>query len=165
MNKEIWKDIPGYEGLYQASNLGRIKSLIKRVGNKEKILSLTKSGNGYLNLSLSKDKKKTVFTVHVLMAITYLNHKPNGYRLVVDHIDNNKLNNNITNLQLISHRENLSKEGRGVSKYVGVDRYKGKWRARIYHSGRNHHLGHYDTEEQASQAYQQALKKHKKQSR
>ena len=139
MEKEIWKDIPEYEGLYQISKTGKIKSLKKLVEysnrsgfKKEKIL---KGGidRGYTFVILSKDGKVKNFKIHQLMAITFLNHKPNGYKVVVDHIDNNTLNNNLENLQLITQRENTSKDKNNTtSKYSGVHKNKkNKWIAQI----------------------------------
>ena len=98
--EEIWKDVPGYEGLYQASNLGRIKSDIK-------IKNQTKSkSKKYLMVYLYKQNVKKTIAVHQLIAMTFLNHTPCGHKIVVDHIDNNHLNNKLINLQLITHREN-----------------------------------------------------------
>ena len=83
--REVWKDIKNYEGLYQVSNLGRIKSLDRIVyqknsfGNiqkniyKGKILSLFEDKDGYLRVNLKKDKKMKQYGVHVLVANTFLN--------------------------------------------------------------------------------------------
>ena len=68
--KEIWKDIPNYEGLYQASNLGRIKSL-----KRNKILNQIKSSDTYLQVFLCKNNKVKGYQVHRLIAKTFLNKK------------------------------------------------------------------------------------------
>ena len=117
--KEIFKDIPNYEGLYQVSNLGRVKSLKRNVicggsfsGFKtvnERILKPSKTTHGYFKVGISINGKLKNIDVHRLMANTFLNNKENK-NLVVDHIDNDKTNNNISNLQLITHRENCSKD-------------------------------------------------------
>ena len=153
--KEQWKDIKGYEGLYEISDLGRVR-------NAKGLIRKTPLGKrGYYMPNLSKDNKLKNFKVHQLVAMGFLGHVPNGNSgLVVDHIDNNKLNNNLSNLQLITHRENTSKDRKGgYSKYVGVSWYKrcSKWIANIYHSGSLHHLGYYTIEEEARDAYVQAL--------
>ena len=102
MIKEIWENIPGYEGHYQVSSLGRIKSL--KWGNvKFKNTPITKN---YRCVKLRKDGKEKFFGVHQLMGMAFLNHVPNGWNLVIDHIDGNKLNNNIDNLRVVTTREN-----------------------------------------------------------
>ena len=169
--KEIFKDIPSYKGLYQISNFGRVKSL-KRYANikngkrivKEKVLKNTfnKSNNCY-QINLSIDNEAKVYKIHQLVAMAFLNHKPNGLKLIVDHIDHNPLNNNLDNLQLITHRENLSKDKfryETSSKYVGVDWKKShkKWRASININGKNKHLGFFNNEYDAHLAYRKELK-------
>jgi len=154
---EIWKSIEGYED-YEVSNLGRVKSF--KV-NKVKIMKGTVNSLGYYRVKLSRNKKNKIFNVHVLMAKAFFNHTPDGNKgLVVDHIDNNKLNNKLDNLQLISNRENLSKDRSGASKHTGVSWYKArsKWLAGIRINGVRKHLGYFINEEEASKAYQKALK-------
>jgi hypothetical protein len=95
MQEEIWKDIPNYEGCYQVSNLARVKSLARRNGKRvvvEKILRtfLTESRK-YISVSLSLNGKLKLFSVHQLVAMAFLNHKPNGNTLVVDHIDGDQV--------------------------------------------------------------------------
>ena len=94
---EIWKDVPGYEGMYQCSTSGRVKSLSRFKKNHskkqyipERILALNKSDDYYV-ITLSNNLVKKTFRVHQLVAITFLNHKPNGHKTEIDHIDNNKL--------------------------------------------------------------------------
>ncbi len=164
---EIWKDIPNYEGLYQVSNLGRVKSLERKVKNtkksfriiKERIIKQNISNKGYNNLKLSKNNKPKTYFVHKLVAMAFLNHSPCGLKLVVDHIDNNSLNNKVENLQLISHRKNISKEKKGKSKYTGVSWYKRdkKWKSNINIKGKNKYLGLFENEYDAHLAYQKAL--------
>jgi|LakMenEpi03Aug12_release.lakeMendotaPanAssembly.Ray.scaffolds.fasta_scaffold597176_1 hypothetical protein len=169
MIKEIWKNIPNYEGYYQASNLGRIKSIERDILNrgkfpfksKEKILKPQNDTRGYSCLNLFKNGKRKNIKVHKLIAMTFLNHIPNGkYDIVVDHINNDKLDNRVENLQLISNRENTTKIARGKSKYIGVIWQKklNKWGARIRIEGKSIYLGVFDCEIQASEAYQNALK-------
>lgn len=105
--QEIWKDIKGYEGLYQASNLGRIKS-IPRIGTqtkKERIKKYVKSYNGYLRVSLWKDGKSSVPTVHRIIAKTFIDDFKDN--LQVNHMDGNKENNAIDNLELVTPKENV----------------------------------------------------------
>lgn len=166
--QEIFKDIPNYEGLYQVSNLGRVKSLERKVNHfkgglkviKEKILKEYLSKNGYYYFRLSKENKVKKFTAHQIMAITFLNHKPCGYNIVVDHINNIKTDNRIENLQLITQRENSSKDKKGTSKYVGVYWFKEskKWRCQIRIKGKLKDLGLFTDEYKAHLAYQKELK-------
>lgn len=97
--EEIWKDIPGYEGLYQASNLGRIKSLLF---NKEKILKAWVQNTGYLTVSLNNKK----FSLHRLIAKTFIEN-PNNYP-IINHKDGNKLNNKVENLEWCTYKHNLN---------------------------------------------------------
>jgi hypothetical protein len=165
--EEIWKDIPDYEGLYQASSLGRIKGLKRQVKNptgsyntrKEKLLKPEITNRGYFRVVLCKNGKIKRFSVHQLIAITFLNHKPCGMDLVVDHIDNNQTNNKLQNLQVITSRQNSSKEKRGNCKYTGVHfcaRF-GRWIARIHINGKKRHLGYFKCETAAHLAYQKRL--------
>lgn len=156
--KEVWETIYGYED-YQVSNLGRVKSL---KFNQERIIKTTKNNWGYWVVNLSKGGITKVHKVHKLVAIAFLNHTPCGHNIVVDHIDNEKSNNRASNLQLISNRENTSKDrSGGSSKHVGVYWNKGskKWMASIYVNGSDKYLGCFEKEEDASKAYQDALSK------
>lgn len=91
---EIWLPIAGYEGIYEVSDLGRVRSL--KFG-KSKILIPGKTGCGYLFVILCKDSKGKCMTVHRLVASAFI---PNPLNLPqVNHIDENKLNNNVTNLE------------------------------------------------------------------
>jgi len=149
MKKEIWKDINGYENLYQVSNFGRVKSLLF---GKEKILK-NSLNCGYYRVNLNGN----AIRIHILVAVAFLRHKPDGHRLVVDHIDNNPLNNHLDNLQIITHRKNLSKDKSG---YIGVSNVKKskKFRGRIGVNGKQIYLGMFETEIEASNAYQLKLK-------
>lgn len=169
MQEEIWKDIPNYEGLYQVSNLGRVKSLSRKVFNNrgfyilkhDKILKPGTSRD-YLNVILYKDKIIKTFKIHKLVAICFLNHVSDiKGNIVVDHINNNPKDNRLENLQIITNRENLSKDKKNkTSKYTGVCWHKStnKWRAKISINGKSFWLGVFDTQEQAHEAYKNKLK-------
>jgi hypothetical protein len=153
--EEQWKDITGYEGLYKVSDLGRVKNA------KGLIKSQNISTAGYPQLTLYKENKPTTFKVHQLVAMGFLGYVRTGTSagLVVDHIDNNKLNKNLTNLQIITNRENSTKDRRGSSKYAGVSWNKSasKWKSRIAYCSKRYFLGYYTDEEEARNAYVQAL--------
>lgn len=93
--KEIWKDIPNYEGLYQISSLGRVKSLNYNRTKQEKILKQAKDYDGYHLVSLSKNGKHLTMKVHRLVAQAFLGNS----NLQINHIDENKSNNKISNLE------------------------------------------------------------------
>ena len=169
--EEIWKDIPEYEGLYQVSNLGRVKSLPKEwiIGgggvrrHSGKILKSCSNSSGYLMVCLCKNSKCKNFWIHQLVAVIFLNHTPCGLKLVVDHINDNKLDNRVENLQIVTQRYNTCKtQGKYSSQYKGVCvyLYKGrkKWRAQIVINKKAKHLGYFTDEYEAHLAYQNALK-------
>ena len=164
---EIWKGIPGYEGSYEVSSFGNVRSLdrLDSRGYKRKGRMLNKSlnGTGYYNVGLSKQGKPKTNTVHVLVASAFLGHVQSGTTagLVIDHIDNDKLNNRVDNLQLVTNRENSSKDRKGSSKYVGVswNNAASKWIANIGIKGRTKHIGYFTDEEEAKEAYEIELKK------
>lgn len=108
--KEVWKNIKGYEGLYQVSNLGRVKSLVFRNNvcclNKEKILSLNKQKKGYISVILCKNGKPKMFYVHRLVADAFI---PNPNNLPqVNHKDENKENNCEDNLEFCTRKYNIN---------------------------------------------------------
>ena len=155
---EIFKDVKGYEGSYQVSNLGRVRSL---KFNKERILKLSSDSYGYYRCTLSSNGKLKSFQVHQLVAMAFLDHSPNGNKTVVDHVDNDKRNNRLENLQLITHRQNLSKDKKDCSsKYVGVywDKSRCKWASQIVVEGKLKYLGRFTNEIEAAEAYQSTLK-------
>jgi uncharacterized protein YerC len=112
---ETWKDIEGYEGLYQVSNLGRIKSFDKTimvkiknqniVTKKGKILKPNNNNNsGYNKVTLSKEGTNKPFTIHRLVAKAFIDNPEN--KPFVNHKDGNKLNNCVSNLEWVSLKEN-----------------------------------------------------------
>lgn len=104
-------------------------------------------------------KRDTCF-IHKLMAEVFLNHVPNGMELIVDHIDGDKTNNRLDNLQIISQRQNVHKnKTKSRSGFIGVHKRKsGRFFARIQDKGKVINLGTYDTAKQASEAYENKLK-------
>lgn len=167
--KEILKDVEGYEGLYQVSTLGNVKSLERYakhwLGGFRKIIERTRKpipdSSGYLQVSLYKNGEMKNAKVHKLVCIAFLNHIPNGHKLVVNHINFDKLDNRVENLEIVTQRENSNqKHVKSSSKYVGVSWFKRdkKWQAEITINGKNKYLGRFASELNASNAYQNALK-------
>ena len=161
---EEWRDIKNYEGIYQVSNLGNVKSLdrISVDGRKLKGVVLKKATSlGYFYVNLTKNGIGVKFRIHKLVAVHFLNHIPCKYDVVVNHKDFNRENNHVDNLELISARENTNqKHLTSVSKYVGVVWHKknNKWQSQIVINGKRKYLGQFVNEYNAYLAYQNALK-------
>lgn len=171
MKEEIWKDIPGYEAMYQAGSCGSIKSLERDVfiGDSvsyripTRILKENFNPQGYKILGLSKNSKTKIFQVHQLVAIAFLGHKLCGYKIVVDHINNIKTDNRVENLQLISQRINISKDKKDKSSnhigiYLNKHNKSPKWVAQITINKKIVHLGSFEEEEVAAKVFKNAVK-------
>lgn len=164
--EEIWKTIEGFED-YQVSNLGRFKSLSKRVRKcygfrvtKSRVLKQCINGSGYYQVVFSSNSMPYTRQIHQLVAIAFLNHKQCGHKFVVNHKDFNKLNNNIDNLEIVTHRENSNRKHlKSTSEYTGVSWHKNKkkWVASICINGSSKHLGCFIYEIEAHNAYQNKL--------
>jgi hypothetical protein len=136
---EIWKDIPGYEGYYQISNMGNVRSLdraIEKGGRLHHIkghpLRQSKNRHGYYIVGFSKDDKRTYNSVHRLVAELFIPN-PNGYPCV-NHKDEDKTNNCVSNLEWCNHlyninygtaKERISKSNLALQKGTKVAQYKG----------------------------------------
>ena len=155
--EEIFKTIEGYEGMYEISNYGRVKSL---KNNKEYILKPSLDLNGYVIVSLSNEGIKKTKTIHQLVAIAFLNHIADGMKLIVNHKDFNRQNNHVDNLEIILQRNNANRKHlKSSSNFVGVSWYKGgnKRHAYITINRKRKHLGYFTNEIDAHNAYQDAL--------
>jgi hypothetical protein len=110
---EIWKDINGYEGYYQVSNQGNIRSLDRFDGVHDRqgtIIKPTLKQNGYLQVGLRKHRARKWFGVHRLVAIHFIENPDNKPQ--VNHIDGNKLNNTVENLEWVTGKENQNHAAR-----------------------------------------------------
>lgn len=110
MQEEVWKDIAGYEGKYQVSSLGRIKSLPITDGrclrSDAKVLSPVQDKTGYYRVHLRRDGRDKRLSVHRLVAMAFVEN-PNMYKYV-NHKDENKTNNNASNLEWCTLKYNTN---------------------------------------------------------
>ena len=116
---EIWKDVKGYEGLYKVSNHGEVWS-----ERKQGLLKKGKSGREYYRVVLTKNKEKKYFDVHRLVATHFVDNpfeKP-----CVNHIDENKTNNHVSNLEWCTHKEN-SNHGTAIKRREETMKHSSKW--------------------------------------
>lgn len=163
--QETWKSIPGYNGFYQVSNFGRVKSTPRKLRvrrgyrmSKEQILKPFSDRCGYFQLTLSKNGKIKRFFVHRIVLSSFIGHSDES----VDHIDGDKHNNNLYNLEYLPLRENITRyniKKNKTSKYTGVCRLFGekKWRAYIGINCKTKYLGIFKTEEDAAKKYTEYL--------
>ena len=165
---EEFRAVKGFEGVYEVSDLGRVKSLSREVSHNFKgsillpeiILKLGLGTGGYLGVGLSLKGKVKTYQVHQLVAIAFLGHTPCRTKLVVNHKDFNRRHNLKTNLEIITQRKNTDKKHLpSTSVFVGVTFIptRNRWRARIFIEGKRHHLGHFRNELDAAKAYEIAL--------
>lgn len=160
MKQEIWKDIPDYEGYYQASNFGNIKSLNYKRSGKENLLALNLNRGGYLKVILYKDTVKKTMKVHQLVAMAFLNHIPCGFNLVVNHKNFIRHDNRLENLEIIPQSENSKyRQKKKDSDTEGVYWHKRdkRWSANITINGEYLYLGSSTCEKEASMYYKEAL--------
>jgi len=158
MEEEIWKDVVGFENLYQISNLGQVKSLERTIKNrkiKSKIIKTFLINNKYLKCTLHKENKSFKFFIHRLVCLHFLPIIENKNQ--VNHIDKNSLNNNLNNLEWVSRIENMCHAYKTIktsSKYTGVywKNREQKWFSEISINNKNIYLGRFDNEEDAYQA-------------
>lgn len=110
--EEVWKDVVGYEGLYQVSNIGNVRSLSRKryTGGvlKERVLrkrpAVTRKGNKYYRVALFKNGKRANLSIHRLVAEAFIQNTEN--KPYINHIDGNPSNNHVTNLEWCTAKEN-----------------------------------------------------------
>lgn len=130
--KEIWKDIEGFEGLYQVSNLGRVRSFHNWRGTKNRILKQNTDRGGYLWVRLSKNKKSYFKLIHRLVANTFIPNPEN--KKTVNHKNGDKLDNRTKNLEWLTQSENnfhayengLQSPGKLVKNQIGEKNLQAK---------------------------------------
>jgi hypothetical protein len=174
MQEEIWKDISGYKGKYQVSNHGNVRSLDREVNSgglgsknrlsvkKGKQLKNSLTPRGYVRVNLSEESNVKSKLVHSLVAQEFL--EKDSERPFVNHIDGNKLNNHISNLEYCNQRENFlhakifnkQKEFPYVSYVSKFNRFE----TSIQVNGKIIKLGRHKTQKDAFNSYLNALEKY-----
>ena len=155
LDYEMFLPIEGYDN-YFISNFGNIKN-----SKTNKILKQHNQRQGYKLVSLKKDGKWKLLSVHRLVGIAFLENLDN--KPMIDHIDNNPGNNNVKNLRWCSQKDNLAnqdKQKNNTSGYKGVayHKHKNKYQAQININGKIKHLGLFETAEEASRCYEAKAK-------
>jgi hypothetical protein len=165
----IWKDVVGYEGLYQVSDTGEVRSISRKDYRNRtspgRILKPWTNKDGYLfvNLYYEVGKYKSR-PIHSLVVEAFIGPRPEGFD--VCHGENGKLDNSVPNLSYGSHRQNcsfdLNRDHTFSSKHPGVswDKRTQKWKAQARWQGKHHNLGLFEIEEEAAKAYTDFLDKH-----
>lgn len=159
----IWKPVEGYEGLYEVSDSGQVRSLPggRRLG---KILcAIPRHKSGHLGVNLHKEGKRVTKHVHKLVAAAFIGPCPDG--LVVCHGPNGVKDNSVSNLSYGTTRKNAGEDynrdhGHKLSsKHPGVCWHKRiqKWQVNIHISGKKRHIGYFIDEEEAAEAYRKAF--------
>ena len=157
-----WKKISGHDGKYEISNTGLIRSLWR---SEPKILRTYTSIYGYVTIRLRVPGGYKGYYLHRLVVNAFLGNVPDGMQ--IDHIDRDKLNNNLSNLRIVTNLDNRFNTDKYTkrtysSKYKGVCRKARdrRWTATIKINYKNIHLGMFDTEKEAAEAYNQAALKY-----
>jgi len=152
---EKWLYIKDFEGIYQVSTDGRVRRWRKKAKTWFYLSPISHSG-GYLRLKLrNKGNDKDVY-IHRLVAEAFIAHRKDQ---VVNHIDGDKQNNHVSNLEWVTQRENVS-HGDKVENKTGVRNRGNKWSARILINGKRLFLGSFNCETMAYFAYIKVLKEY-----
>ena len=167
---EEWRAVPGYEGLYDVSNKGNVRNV-----RRNKLLRLQKTNNGYIRVVLSKNRIKTGFQVHRLVALTFL---PNPDNLPqVNHLDEDKTNNNVDNLEWCTAKYNNNYGSRkdkvrdtkikngyytGLSKEEYWKKYRDKNKEKIREKQRGYMRKYYENNKEKIKEHMREYRKKRK---
>ena len=153
MEEEIWKPIKDFEGYYEVSNIGRVRSLNYKRTGKEKILKNIEDYKGYLEVGLTKNGKRKQFKVHRLVAEAFIPNPEN--KPCIDHINTVKSDNRVENLRWVTYKENSNNE-KTLEKFKGENHHffgkhhteETKKKISEAQKGKNNHMyGKHHTEE------------------
>lgn len=164
--EEIWKDVIGYEGLYQVSNLGNVKSLDRKRLHPKGFYRKYKSRlikpdmiKGYKRVKFS-DSTISRITVHRLVAIHFIPNPENKPH--VNHINTIRTDNRVENLEWVTHRENMCHKSvlsNNSTEYIGVSFVKGmnRYQTSVFFNGKKHYLGSFKDKIDAKKAHDDFL--------
>lgn len=154
---EIWLPYPSNHN-YEVSSNGRVRNI-----STGRELIANGDGNGYLQVAIYTDRKRKTIKVHKMVAQTFIVQFDSEANQV-NHIDSDKTNNDVSNLEWVTSRENrshymMSQKKNQSSQYIGVTWYQryNKWKSSITVKGKTVHLGYFDTEEEGRDAYQRYI--------
>jgi hypothetical protein len=165
---EEWRDVPGYEGLYKVSSIGRVmrcdeyKKKTYKNGKKHRILKNALTPTGYPHVQLYKDNKCNDVNVHRLVSMAFLG-RPKCNSHVIDHINRDKTDNRVENLRYVSisaNRRNSEISEASSSKFNGVQLYRKLFDARIKINKKNKFIGSFQNEEDAARAFDRYVIEH-----
>ena len=160
-----WRAIPGYEGLYEASSSGLIRS-VSRIENARgkraarqhngRILSpaIRRTRKPYQSVMLSNAGKNHPMLVHAAVAMAFYGQRPveNGKRMVIDHINGNVGDNRPCNLRYCTNSQNVGKQSANKRPWLGATKSRNKWKAVIVKGGVRHYLGLFNSRDEALEA-------------
>lgn len=137
---EIWKPVVGYEGLYEVSNFGQVRTI------SGKLMKCYYNRKGYKRICLSKSGKRKNFLIHRLVMAAF----KGASDMQIDHIDGDKDNNTLSNLEYVSNIENTFRHFvRRGSSGLNVSQSGKRYKSQLYYKGRNLPLGYFETKEEA----------------
>lgn len=144
-NKEIWKDVVGYEGIYFVSNMGNIKSIHRN----NKYLLMQKTHDGYLRVTLCNNGKRQRFHAHRIVANAFIENKEN--KKCVNHINSIRHYNRLDNLEWVTHRENTHHYYNKKTNHIGISYAKimNVYQVKIFINKKSIYLGSYKSLEEA----------------
>jgi hypothetical protein len=159
---EIYKLIEGYEN-YEVSTFGNVRNV-----STDRILKPGTDGDGYLIVNLYKDKIKKTCKIHRLVGKAFIENSDN--KSCIDHIDRNRINNNIFNLRWASYSENgqnksIHKNNSSTVSGVSFEKNRNKWKVRITINGNQKHIGYYKDFDEAVQSRKEQEEIHYKEFR
>jgi len=160
---ERWVAIQNTDNMYEVSSYGKVRSVNRIVKGRDgisqkrkgMILSPGLDKDGYKQVVITANSKRITRKIHILVAEAYYGFIPNNSKhSVIDHKDEDKQNNKLSNLQILTIRQNSIKSADNKTGYVGVSKVKPiSFKAQIRINGKIKHIGTFDTPKEAHKAY------------